>query len=614
MLGSPSAAGLSASALAVLAAVPSWWQRRVSAAGVPPGDCWPVEEAVGAVCPIGPGDLAGVPARKDLLDARPEALADAYVAALDEPVRAAHGRHYTPPQLAAGLYRQAVSVLGAAPSGLVWDPACGAGSLLLPALRGWLAAHQRTEPELVMTGAASAVGGRDLDPAGVWLGSILLAAELLPVWARRPARLRGPIPALLHQGDGLAPPPGQPQVVLLNPPYGRVRLTESDRKQWAHVLYGHANLYGLFLAAAVDQVASGGAVSALVPAGWLGGSYFQRLRGHLSRTAPLRHLTYITDRSGVFSTGVLQETVLATYRKGAVEGEVACERILVNGGFFRERIGAAVSPRGDMPWLLPRTAADLPLAEAAQAMPHRLTSYGWTVATGPLVWNRRKPALSRAPRAGSLKVVWAADLDGGRLHQDPSRDDMRYIQVDEARDKALVLDRPAVLVQRTTALEQPRRLLAAILDASTLTEWGGRVVVENHVNVLTPAPPNGLLNPRLLAALLGSAVIDRLYRCLSGSVAVSAYELAALPLPTPETLEEWAQLSGRDLPAAIDAGYGLASDGIKVRDGTTLARGTYPLARSRSMNRCSFPVFVRGSTGRNSIARGYLYGAIRCLT
>ena len=37
-------------------------------------------------------------------------------------------------------------------------------------------------------------------------------------------------------------------------------------------------------------------------------------------------------------------------------------------------------------------------------------------------------------------------------------------------------------------------------------------------------------------------------------------------------------------------------------------------SRSRRRNRCSLPVLVRGRTGRNSTARGYLYGAICCFT
>jgi adenine-specific DNA-methyltransferase len=552
---------LSPDALSVLATLPLWWRQRAAAARLRAAGALRVEEAVAASGPgFDPRLLSAVTPREDLLDASPEELADAYVVALDSSVRTTDGRHYTPPQLAQALYRQAIEALGAMPDGLVWDPASGAGMLLLPALRSWLEHQAGSEPELILAAVGSAVGGRDLDAAAVWLGNILLAAELLPVWASVPARRRRPLPALLEVGDGLDAPPTAAQISILNPPYGRVRLTPADRDRFSHVLYGHANRYGLFMAAAAGHLAQGGVMSALVPAGWLGGSYFQRLRSYLADTAPLTHLTYVTDRSGVFSTGVLQETVLATFRHGQAAGSAVCERMTINGTVARSPIGAGRLPTaGDRPWLLPRQDADRSLIEAAQHMTHRLADYCWTVSTGPLVWNRHKPQLSAKPKDGSVKIIWAADLDGGELHQDSARDHQRYLQLRERDEKVLVLDRCAVLVQRTTAPEQPRRLLAATLDTESLARWGGRVSVENHVNVLTAQGDDSALTPRVLTALLDSDALDRLYRCLTGSVAVSAYELSALPLPGPETLHTWAELDDAQLRQSISAVYGLTS-------------------------------------------------------
>ena len=521
----------------------------------------PTELAIAAP----PISLDGAPPREDLLEAAPEKLANAYVVALDERVRSAEGRHYTPDRLAGTLYEQAREVLGRAPRGLVWDPACGAGTLLLRPLREWVARNADLAPdlapELAVASASWAVGGCDTDSAAVWLGNALLAAELLPLWARVPETTRVPFPRPLRLGDGLSvSPPRAPEVVILNPPYGRVRLTDSDRERWRHVVYGHANRYGLFLAVSAALAAPGGVVSALVPAGWLGGSYFQRLREYLAQTAPLARITYVTDRSGVFSTGVLQETVIATFRKGAGPGDTRCDRIVGNGAVIHSKLGSVRLPRRtNLPWMLPRDPADRRLIEMAGQMPHRLGDYGWSVSTGPLVWNRVRSWLSAVPRENSVKVIWAADFDGGRLHQDETRDSMRYVMVPDERARTMVLARPAVLVQRTTAVEQRRRIVAAILSADDLAAWGERVVVENHVNVLTSSDSGAILTPQLLAALLRSRALDRAYRCLSGSVAVSAYELAALPMPGPDVLSGWRDLSLSELEAAIDELYGLAA-------------------------------------------------------
>ena len=60
-------------------------------------------------------------------------------------------------------------------------------------------------------------------------------------------------------------------------------------------------------------------------------------------------------------------------------------------------------------------------------------------------------------------------------------------------------------------------------------------------------PLNGAprVAPSTLAALLNSGVIDQVFRCINGSVAVSAYELEALPLPAPEGMKEIERLVKR---------------------------------------------------------------------
>ena len=51
-----------------------------------------------------------------------------------------------------------------------------------------------------------------------------------------------------------------------------------------------------------------------------------------------------------------------------------------------------------------------------------------------------------------------------------------------------------------------------------------------------------------ISALLNTAAADRVFRCMSGSVAVSAYELAAVPLPGPAEMLAFATLVARGAP------------------------------------------------------------------
>ena len=69
--------------------------------------------------------------------------------------------------------------------------------------------------------------------------------------------------------------------------------------------------------------------------------------------------------------------------------------------------------------------------------------------------------------------------------------------------------------------------------------------MENHLNIIKPLDRKPKVTTAALSALLNSEVVDRLFRCMNGSVAVSAYELKSLPLPPPEDMKEIDRLVNR---------------------------------------------------------------------
>jgi adenine-specific DNA-methyltransferase len=528
----------------VLGRIPEWWERRAAAVGLPPeSQIW--ESALDRP------PVAIEQGVSRLLEETPHELGEAYIDALDPATRLQHGRHYTPALLAEELWSEVLAV--ASGEGPVVDPAAGAGALLIPPLRRYVRSAQ--DPAEALRDVSARFGGTDLDPIAVWLGNAILAAELLPLWSRLPPQEREPLPRLLRVGDGLAAARDLPQTIVMNPPYGRVRLPPSARERWQSTLYGHANRYALFLQAAVERVRPGGVVAAVIPTSFLGGAYFQRLRAFLAREAPLVRLAFVDTRAGVFGGDVLQETCLAIFQKAASPREVTCSQVTINGASARLKLPQAVLPlaRQDRPWLLPRTPSDGGLIRKAAQLEARLSDYGWKASTGPLVWNRHKPQIDSAHRDGAVPILWAADLEGGEIRRAAAREAQRWILL-RPQDDFMQLTDPAILVQRTTAPEQPRRLVVATLDAVTLAEWGGAVVVENHVNVLRCSNVDSALSAGLLQRLLSTETFDRLYRCLTGSVAVSAYELEALPMPPPGVLRSWSGLSDSELHTTV-AGY-----------------------------------------------------------
>jgi adenine-specific DNA-methyltransferase len=111
-------------------------------------------------------------------------------------------------------------------------------------------------------------------------------------------------------------------------------------------------------------------------------------------------------------------------------------------------------------------------------------------------------------------------------------------------------------LQRTTSLEQSRRLVAAELPQAFIDENGGTVTVENHLNMVRPIPGRKpLVSSRVIAALLNSETVDLIFRCINGSTAVSAYELESMPLPSPRECGRLEKIieSGADKTAVENA-------------------------------------------------------------
>jgi adenine-specific DNA-methyltransferase len=106
-----------------------------------------------------------------------------------------------------------------------------------------------------------------------------------------------------------------------------------------------------------------------------------------------------------------------------------------------------------------------------------------------------------------------------------------------------------VLLQRTTAKEQRRRLIAAELPESFIRLHRG-VAIENHLNMVRAITRDPVVRACVIASLLNSLAVDVAFRCINGSVAVSAFELEELPLPSPNVLKRVEQLIARGAPAS----------------------------------------------------------------
>ncbi len=485
-----------------------------------------------------------------------------YTTALPDTYRATHGIFYTPPQLVDRLLTMAEEASVEWSTARVLDPSCGGGAFLLPIALRMVEAARDADPAFILQQLGTRLQGIELDPFGAWL-----AQAALEVGLRDIIRAAGrPAPSMVAIRDSLAlrsSDYGRFDLVIGNPPYGRVTPDVERRALFKRSVYGHANLYGLFTDAALHWVKEGGIVGYVTPTSMLSGLYYKALRNLLAEAAPPLAINFVSERTGVFAD-VLQETMLATYRRGGQRrsGKVGFIAVDAQGKAKWCKSGTFSLPKyGDAPWLLPRAPDQVGLARALRSMPHRLADYGYEVSTGPLVWNRFKDQFRKDRKPTFYPVIWAESVtSAGRFEwRSEKRNHAPWFEAQFPRDKWLIVTRPCVLLQRTTAKEQARRLIAAELSAAFISRHKG-VIVENHLNMVRAIVPEPALPAAVIAALLNSAVVDAAFRCINGSVAVSAFELEELPLPPPAVMGQLAELvasgaASRKIQALLAASY-----------------------------------------------------------
>ena len=345
-----------------------------------------------------------------------------YTGMMPSTFRTRLGAYYTPPALCERLLDMATDAGVDWRSARVLDPACGGGAFLSPVARRMADCLKDRSADASLSNIRSRLSGFELDPFAAWMSQVFLDVTLADLYGEPGTRLRSVVRVCdsldqIPDGEGF-------ELVVGNPPYGRITLSPRLREKFRRSLFGHANLYGVFTDLALRFSRPGGIIAFVTPTSFLAGEYFKALRGLLGREAPPVRIDFIEARKGVFAN-VLQETLLATYRHGGdpTAGDVHFVTPGPDGRIDTMTAGSFNLPEAlDHPWLMPRKEAQGTLVRRVDKMPHRLADYGYKVSTGPLVWNRHKESLRDRPGKGRYPLIWAESVRS----DDPSRPTFRW--------------------------------------------------------------------------------------------------------------------------------------------------------------------------------------------
>ncbi|WP_301275632.1 class I SAM-dependent DNA methyltransferase [Dechloromonas sp.] len=491
-------------------------------------------------------------------------LSSAYAALLPKEKRKSSAMYFTPPRLTARLL-DCVEARIAIESGPLIDPACGGGAFLAPAAIRIVEKleAQGLRGEAILSHLEANVFGCEADEFLCWL-----SAAFLRMAVAKTIKEAGREPVFnIEQGDGLKQFEARTrgfQVVLCNPPYRK--MTRADLEpylgSYSDVVKGQPNLYSLFIRRTTQLLSPGGVGAVLTPMSFLSGQSFIPVRKVLVELGTVEQLDLIHDKEGIFLSAE-QDTVITTWRNALTqETEKATEVYCLESQGKFDFAGTLQLNSEAQPWAVPRHASDKELSSLFAHTQATLSDYGYRAKTGVLVIHRdkRQRFVSREQATNTkalMPLIWSKNISpNGEFSLDrvSSSTTERFVEMVEL-GAAGVVRKPAVVLQRVSSTDQPRRLVSAAVPPELQEQFGG-VVGENHVCFLEQIADDCEISPELLAQILRTRTVDRLFRCISGATNVSAYELQHLPLPLPKLLVA-AMAQGLDIELAVRQAYGL---------------------------------------------------------
>jgi adenine-specific DNA-methyltransferase len=486
-------------------------------------------------------------------------LSSLYANLVSKKTRKHRALFFTPPKLSSRVIADIQDTGADFSTARFIDPACGGAAFLAP-VAGAIRKSLRDKgmgPKRILLHLQTHITGWDLDPV---LCKLCKAFVWMVVY--EDIKATGFIPALdVTSGDALTRSrrkKAQYDVVVCNPPYRKVPTKELKNLSAEHraVCTGQPNLYAIFMRVAVKLAVSDGRIALLTPTSFLSGQYFSPLRKHLTAAAQVCQVDLVEKRQGVF-VGVEQETAVTILRRqvGGIRSRPDTKIFAIGSEHAAEFVGCATLPTDDALWVLPRAPGDVPLLRLFKEQAHTIASYGYETRTGLFVPHRdkRRTVKKKGRRKRAYPLIWSTDIgQSGRFKFERTAHEKRFV-IMRLKDDAVVRRTPSVALQRTTAKDDARRLVAAPISERFVNKFGG-YIGENHVVFLSKSSERAACEVGLLSKILRSKTVDRLFRCMSGSVAVSASELGELPLPDPQVLNA-ALARGETIETAVAAGY-----------------------------------------------------------
>lgn len=341
---------------------------------------------------------------------------------------------------------------------------------------------------------------------------------------------------------------------ILNPPYKKIGNDSRHRALLRAAGLETVNLYTGFVGLALELLAPGGELVAIIPRSFCNGPYYQPFRRFILRRAAIRHIHLFDARNKAFKDdGVLQENIIIRLVRGAEQGAVtvstSTDDSFADYAEKRHDFARVVFPDDADVFIHIPTGDDEQILERA-SFGYSLADLGLTVSTGPVVDFRLKEELRADPETGTVPLLYPGHFNGAGLQwPKPGFKKANAIRDCMATRKWLYPNGFYAVVRRFSSKEERRRIVANVIDPAWLPAQ--MIGIENHLNIFhAKRQPIPEVLAHGLATYLNATAVDTYFRRFNGHTQVNATDLRAMRYPSRQALialGEWAK--GRASPS-----------------------------------------------------------------
>lgn len=328
--------------------------------------------------------------------------------------------------------------------------------------------------------------------------------------------------------------------IICNPPYKKIAKEAVEATSMPNVCHGASNLYFLFAAMGLFNLAELGEMVFIIPRSWTSGAYFGKFREYLFSNGTLKQLHLFVSRDKVFEKeNVLQETIIIKVDKAHTRGIVKITCSNSNSDF--NNISTIEVPYNNIIMgkeqyvYLVTNSKELNILQIVSKWKHTLLSVGLRMRTGLTVDFRNLDYLRSKPEAGTVPLLCAQHIKNGQVTF-PLHRECEYITTEKTG--LIQQNKNYLLVKRFTSKEETRRFQCGIYLSDRLSEYA-QISTHNKINFiegvgfdLTKAHVYGLY------VIFNSTIYDQYFRILSGSTQVNSTEVNTMPIPPLDEIEK----------------------------------------------------------------------------